>query len=392
LRYRSGAVFYPYRQESNFLYLTGFNEPESVAVIRKTSSRARPNQYHFHLFVRAKDPKAEQWSGPWSGLDAARDVFNADAVSDIADLHRLLPSMLRKNDSVFLNEETSNTSLTGQIKAILESSVTSKKVRAVQKPLNSLRVVKSQAEVANMRRAGRLSGQVITAAMRRSWTSEKELADYLGYDFSRQGCDGPAYVPVVAGGPRGSMIHYTLNNALLNEEELVLVDAGGEYGTYITDISRTWPVRGRFAPAQRDLYEAVLKVQRKVLTMCTRRADLTLDKLHQITEDGLKQELLNLGFDMSGDAINVLFPHHVGHYIGLDVHDVPGYARSMPLTVGTCITVEPGIYVPDDERWPKHFRGMAIRIEDSVCVDDDSPYVLTTEAVKEVSDIEALRD
>ena len=119
---------------------------------------------------------------------------------------------------------------------------------------------------------------------------------------------------------------------------------------------------------------------------------MTLDKLHQITEHGLNEALKQLGFDMTGDALDILFPHHVGHYIGLDVHDCSGYPRSVPLKAGHCVTVEPGIYVPDDKRWPEHFRGIGIRIEDSVCVQDDSPLVLTTEAVKEVVDIEALRN
>ena len=118
---------------------------------------------------------------------------------------------------------------------------------------------------------------------------------------------------------------------------------------------------------------------------------MTLDKIHSITEHGLKEALKQLGFDTTGDAMEILFPHHVGHYIGLDVHDCPGYARSIPLKAGHCVTVEPGIYVPDDKRWPEHFRGIGIRIEDSVCVQDDSPLILTTEAVKEVVDIEALR-
>jgi len=187
------------------------------------------------------------------------------------------------------------------------------------------------------------------------------------------------------------MIHYVQNTASLKPDEMVLVDAGGEYGTYITDITRTWPVSGKFTPAQRDLYEAVLTVQRLGVSLCRESSGLSLDQIHRATEAGLREQLARLGFNLGGNGMDVLFPHHVGHYVGLDVHDVPGYGRSIPLRAGHCVTVEPGVYVPDDERFPKHFRGLAVRIEDSVCVDETGPLVLTTEAVKEVADIEALR-
>jgi intermediate cleaving peptidase 55 len=391
VRFKSGAVFYPYRQDSNFFYLTGFNEPESVAVIKKTGPEM--GEYEFHMFVRPKDSKAEQWSGPWSGLDAARDVFNADHVYDINDLERSLPPLLSSNQNVWINEEPTNSKLITRIRTILGqcSHRRGKVISATQPLVHQVRSVKSRAEVANMRKAGQLSGRAITKAMGQPWAFEKDLALSLEVGFNQSGGSGSAYVPVVAGGSRGNMIHYVLNDAALRPGELVLVDAGGEYGTYITDITRTWPVSGKFSKAQRNLYEAVLRVQRKTVALCRQNAKQTLDGLHRVAEDGLTEELKQLGFDMSGDAIHTLFPHHVGHHIGLDVHDLPNFTRAIHLVYGNCITIEPGIYVPDDERWPKQFRGMAIRIEDSVCVDKTMPYILTTEAVKEVDDIEALR-
>lgn len=228
--------------------------------------------------------------------------------------------------------------------------------------------------------------------MRRHWASEKDLSAYLGYAFTADGLEGPAYVPVVAGAARANMIHYVLNNQTLRDGELVLVDAGGEYGTYISDITRTWPVNGRFSPAQRDLYEAVLSVQRKGVALCRADASLSLDQIHRATESALKTELSALGFEVTGSGtLEALFSHHVGHYVGLDVHDCPGYGRNVALKEGMCVTIEPGVYVPDDERYPKHFRGMGIRIEDSVAVDKEGSVVLTVEAVKEIVDIEALR-
>jgi intermediate cleaving peptidase 55 len=228
--------------------------------------------------------------------------------------------------------------------------------------------------------------------MRRGFTMEKQLDSYFRYRCIAHGCDTAAFEPVVAGGENALSIHYVRNDGILEDDKLVLVDGGGKYGGYIADITRTWPVNGKFSDAQRDLYQAVLSVQRSAIAMCRESANTSLDQLHATAESRLKEQLTQLGFDMSGNAIVTLFPHHLSHYIGLDVHDCMGYSRKTILREGHCITIEPGIYVPVDDRWPKHFQGMGIRIEDSVSIQEDSPYVLTTEAVKEVVDIEALRE
>jgi len=390
LKYRSGAVFYPYRQESNFLYLTGWCEPESIAVIRKTGPQV--GDCDFALLVRPKDAQAEQWSGPWSGVQAALDIFNADTAADIKTAGDALPELLSGASAVYTDIPHHHGGGGGG-SGPLAPALRPHRTRPLAPHVHELRAIKSAAEVANMRRAGQVSGRALTEAMRRPWTRERALAAYLDHAFTTSGCDGPAYVPVVAGGQRGLMIHYVRNDAALRSGDTVLVDAGGEYGTYVTDITRTWPVGGRFTPAQRDLYEAVLSAQRAGVALCRADAGLSLDRIHAATEAALRDQLARLGFDIKGNpaAMSVLFPHHVGHYIGLDVHDVPGYARSVPLRKGHCVTIEPGVYVPDDDRWPQHFRGLAVRIEDSVCVGDNNPYILSTEAVKEVVDIEALR-
>jgi len=393
LKYRSGAVFFPYRQESNFLYLTGWNESDSVAVIQKTGKGF--GDFIFHLFTKPKDPVAEQWMGPRNGVQAAVDIFNADKAADIAKIDRHLPEILKGASRVYADiEKPRQGEQEGKLWQLMKADKSwFPSAKLPLYPLvNSLRAIKSPAEVTNMRRAGQISGRVITDAMRRSWTREKDLHAFLDYRFTADGCDGPAYVPVVAGGQNGLYIHYVVNNKVLRDGEMVLVDAGGEYGTYITDISRTWPVNGKFTPAQRDLYEAVLTVQRSSISLCRENANLSLDDIHDHTSAGLLEQLKGLGFDITTRDIDVLFPHHVGHYVGLDVHDVPGYGRRTPLKKGHCVTIEPGIYVPDTDRWPEHFRGLGVRIEDSICVDEDSPYILTTEAVKEIADIEALRD
>lgn len=399
LKYASGAVFYKFHQDPDFLYLTGFREPDALAIIEKFDDQ----DYNFHLYVRPKDPKAEAWEGPRSGVDAAEDVFNADITGDIDDLPRLLPEIVNRADNVYTDLPQSRItrnilsrylagaepSRTGGIASVFRDSEAS--IKPLRPIVNELRLIKSEAEIANMRRAGQHSGRAITDAMRQSFTSEKDLDSFLDYWFKQDGCDGPAYVPVVAGGINANTIHYVSNDMMLKQDQLVLVDAGAQYGGYVTDITRTWPVSGKFTPAQKDLYNLLLSVQRSCVALCRTSANFSLDKLHQTASHSLAAGLSDLGFDMSRNAITTLFPHHVGHYVGLDVHDSPGLPRSRLFEKGMCVTVEPGIYVPDDERWPSWARGIGIRIEDSVCVDEDSPYVFTTEAVKEIVDIEALK-
>jgi intermediate cleaving peptidase 55 len=396
LKYRSGPVFYEFHQDSDFLYLTGFNEPEATAVIQQTGP-AGSGEYIFHLFVRPKDAQAELWDGARSGEQAALDVFNADETGSISNIATLLPPLISGASQVYTDFEKKSSFSKFFLKdaaniTLFQKMLNGSKIKPLQPVMNAVRMFKSDAEVTNMRLAGRISGRAITNAMRRDWTQEKDLGTFLEYEMKNGGCDAMAYVPVIAGGRNALKIHYVRNDDWLEDDSMVLVDAGGEYGGYITDITRTWPVSGKFSAAQKDLYEMILKVQRSSVSLCRQSANMSLDQIHKITENGLREGLKDLGFDVSGNAMQVLFPHHVGHYVGLDVHDCPGYPRTDTLKASQCVTIEPGIYVPEDDRWPEHFRGIGIRIEDSICVQDDHPLVLTTEAVKEVADIEALRD
>ncbi|KAF2453752.1 xaa-Pro aminopeptidase-like protein [Lineolata rhizophorae] len=400
-KYRSGAVFYPYHQDPDFFYLTGFKEPQALAVIEKTGPGG---QHDFHLYVRPKDAKAELWDGARSGIQAAEDVFNADHAGDVAHANTTLADILSSGREVYTDlpgsfrpsayakyfGALSDLGSNGLAKLFERTRASSKPLRPI---LNELRSIKSEAEIQNMRLAGQRSGRAITDAMRKQFRSERELDAFLDYRFKMEGCDNIAYVPVIAGGQHSLTIHYVQNDDVLNVGDLVLVDAGGEYGGYITDITRTWPVSGKFTTEQRELYEVVLRVQRTCVALCRENAFLSLDKLHKIAEEGFRDGLTQLGFDVSrNEALTTLFPHHVGHHVGLDVHDSPGMPRSAALRPGNCITIEPGIYVPFDSRWPARFQGIGIRIEDSVCVGPEHAYVLTTEAVKEVVDIEALRE
>lgn len=396
LKYRSGAVFYQFYQESNFLYLTGFLEPESVAIIQKVGA-GNSDEYLFHLLVREKDVKAEQWEGARSGTQAAVDVFNADQSGDIKEMAALLPPLIAQaTGGVYTDAAADSRTNFSKFFGATQSSdgflslLRDADVKALRPLMNDLKIIKSPAEISNMRHAGRISGRAYANAMRRQWSDEKALGSYLDYQFQQNGCTGSAYVPVVAGGKNANCIHYVRNDMEINQDEIVLVDAGAEYGHYITDITRSWPINGQFSAAQKDLYEVVLNAQRASVSLCKEDSGLSLDQIHSATEKALREGLKDIGFDISGNEMDILFPHHVGHYIGMDVHDTPGYRRNVPLKAGMCVTVEPGIYVPDDDRFPSHFRNMGIRIEDSIAVEETTPHILTTEAPKEVADIEAL--
>ncbi|KAL2012322.1 hypothetical protein VTN00DRAFT_5040 [Thermoascus crustaceus] len=397
VKYRASGIFYEYHQDPDFFYLTGFNEPGALAIIANDGSG---DNHIFHLYVREKDPKAELWDGARSGTQAAKDVFNADESGDIERIRDILPPIVTGATEIYTDIKAFDPTRSTLFRYLYGSSSESEAIKKIVDPrkvkplrpiMNELRIFKSENEVVNLRRAGQATGRAHTESMRHTFTLEKDLSAFLQYQFKVQGCDGSAFVPVVAGGRNALAIHYTRNDDVLRDGQLVLVDAGGEYGGYISDVTRTFPVNGKFSGPQRDLYNAVLNVHRSCVSLCRESAGLSLDKLHGIAENSLKDQLRQLGFDVSGDAIRTLFPHHLGHYIGLDVHDCSGYPRRYDLKAGQCVTIEPGIYVPEDDRWPEKFRGIGIRIEDSVCVGDDNPIVLSPEAVKEVDDIEALR-
>jgi intermediate cleaving peptidase 55 len=400
--FRTGNVFYPFHQYPDFLYLTGFTEPDACAVILPDS--ANSGEHIFHLYVREKDTKAEQWEGARSGTLAARDVWNADVVGDITSLPKLLPDIIKGAKEIYTDvlSEKKNSGLgwlLGPKKSKTEGAIAEivpgGKVRSLRPLMNNLRVFKSPAEVACMREAGRASGLAHTDAMRAAingaFKTERELRAFLDWRQVYHGCEGSAFEPVVAGGRNAMSIHYVRNDDVLRKGEMVLVDGGGTWGGYVSDITRTFPLSGGFSEAQRDLYQVVLDVQRTCVSLCRGSAEVSLDKLHEIAENQLREGLKGIGFDVSGKAVERLFPHHLSHYLGMDVHDTSGYSRKTVLREGHVVTVEPGVYVPDEEGFPRSFRGMGVRIEDSVAVHEDECTVLTAEAAKEVDEIEGLR-
>jgi len=242
-----------------------------------------------------------------------------------------------------------------------------------------------------MRQAANIGAEGHTRTMRftRPGLPESALAAHFEYTCALMGAQRLAYVPVVASGPNALMIHYVANDHIVNDNELVLVDAGCEYNGYASDITRTWPVGGIFTPPQKDLYQAVLNAQKACINLCNEAAGMNMFALQRQSCKFLHEELKNIGFRLSmGELERFLYPHFISHGIGIDLHESRGNNRADQLKEGMVVTVEPGIYVPPDPRFPKHFHNTGIRIEDEVLVQKAHAVVLSVNAPKEIVDIE----
>lgn len=392
-KYRSGPVFYDFHQNPDFFYLSGFLEPESALIIEKTGQK--PDDVVFHMFVPPKDAQAELWGGARTGEKGAKDFFNADEAYSNNNLMQF-KRIVERNDTVFHDSpDVKNVAslFTETVETPLTRMLTQKLVSPLSPIMTKLRAVKSPKEIAVMRAAGSVSANAYNAAYANPFATEKELQVYLESLFLLGGCDKPAYVPVIAGGSNALSIHYTRNDDKFGKNDLVLVDAGGQFGGYCADISRTWPVgkesEGKFSEPQRDLYEAVLDVQKHCIKECSTQK--SINDIHEVSVRRLHKNLQNVGFNgITLNQTQTLYPHYIGHHLGIDLHDVPKNNRRANLQVGNVITIEPGVYVPYDDKYPKHFQGIGIRIEDNVAITDKGYTVLTEECLKEVDDIEEL--
>lgn len=397
---RNGDVSHPYRQDSDFFYVTGFEEPEAVCVLR----RREPG---YVLFVRPRDPEKEIWDGRRAGEAGAVERFGAQAAHPIGKLREVLPDYLEDMKRVhffFGREAAWDRTIFDAIKAVAarrRKKVTppSELVNAAEL-LHKARRIKSPFELARMQRAA----DVTVAAHRRALTacrpglSEHELAAELEHEFRRGGAKREAYESIVASGDNATILHYRENDRQMQDGELVLIDAGTEIDYYAADLTATFPVGTSFSPAQRHLYQLVLDAHRAALAVC--RSGSTLETVHQAAFAVIRDGLATLGWIAgSGDALDQAaaryFMHRTSHYLGMDVHDVGPYhaaGAALPLEPGVVITVEPGVYVAqNDETVPPEFRGIGIRIEDDVVITHGEPLVLTRALPREVSEIEALR-
>ncbi|KAJ6612152.1 peptidase M24 [Mycena sp. CBHHK59/15] len=406
MKYMSGQIFYKFRQASDFWYLTGFEEPNSAVILEKTSTS---RGYRMTLFCTGRDSAKEKWDGAKTSLNEAGTIFQADDARSIDHFSSHLRSVLSIYSSVFVDLPPTHTRKSSKFtaKSILQylsppltprseydpivEAVSSSRRKPLAPKVAQLRAFKSESELRVMRQAADISGRAHAKTMRfaRPGLSESALAAHFEYLCSLAGSQRPAYVPVVASGANALIIHYTSNNHLIRENELLLIDAGCEYNGYASDITRSFPASGTFTPPQRDLYSAVLTVQKALIALCTESAGLSIHQIHRETCVLLRQELKQTGLDVTAnDLEQLLFPHYVSHPIGLDLHESSNFDRSGSLKAGMVITIEPGIYVPPSPLFPKHFHNIGIRIEDEVVIGKEHPVVLSVGAPKEIADVE----
>jgi len=409
---RNADTEYPYRHDSHFYYLTGFTEPESALVLVAANGDTPARAI---LFCREKHPEREIWDGYRYGPEAARAAFGFDEAYPITELDARLPALLSNAPALYYAlaaNSALDARVQGWVKAVREKSRSGVTAPSAFHDLlaliDEMRLIKDAQEQAIMLRAGEISGRAHARAMRaaRPGVFEYELEAELLYEFRRNGARFPAYTPIVASGANACVLHYIANNRRIEDGELVLIDAGCELDGYASDITRTFPVGGRFSGPQRALYELVLAAQDAALKAIV--PGQPYSAMHEAALRVLTQGMLDLGLvdktqygnvedAIAGKAHVPFYMHGTGHWLGMDVHDVGAYrdlARpdkpSRPLVPGMTLTVEPGIYVRPGEGVPEQFWNIGIRIEDDVVVTDDGYRILTHAAPKSVADIESL--
>lgn len=401
-RHRNRDTEYPYRQDSDFLYLTGFGEPEAVAVLVPNRE-----QGEYILFCRDRDPVMEVWNGRRAGPGGAREHYGADDAYVIGDVDDILPGLLENKERLYYSMGYSpdfDQRLMGWINRVRArargGSHAPVEFVALEHVLHDMRLYKSSAEIKVMRRSAEIAAEAHVRAMRacRPGMMEFELeAEYL-HTFRRAGA-WVSYNPIVAGGDNACILHYTENNQPLRDGELVLVDAGAEFNGYASDITRTFPVNGRFTAPQRAVYEVVLAAQQAALeqSLPGRHWNEPHDAAVRVLTEGLV-ELGLLKGDVRelirGEAYRRFYMHRTGHWLGMDVHDVGDYkigGQWRVLEPGMVYTVEPGLYIAAGSKGvPKKYWGIGVRIEDDVLITKSGHEVLTRGVPKSVEEIEAL--
>ncbi len=399
---RSNDTQYRFRQDSDFYYLTGFEEPDSIAVV------APGREQKYTLFVRPRDPEQEIWVGRRAGVEGAKSEFGADEAYPVAEFETRLQDILDGADKLYFRlgsyPDLDNT----VIKQIAQMRSLNRKPihppRTIIDPatiIHEMRVLKSPDEIELMQKAADIAAEAHVEAMKtvKPGMKEYEVEAQIEQVFRRRGASGPSYTSIVGAGANATVLHYINNDGELRDGELLLVDAGAEYKGYASDITRTFPINGRFSKAQREIYDLVLETQMSCVEMV--RPGVTHDELKEHSVEMLTEGMVKLGL-LKGEPKELIkeekykqfYMHGLGHLLGIDVHDVGIYyydKQSRALEPGVVMTVEPGIYIaPDTKDIPEQYLGIGVRIEDDVLCTANGPRVLTTKVPKDAGEIEAL--
>ena len=401
---RSHDGRFPYRFDSYFYYLTGFSEPEAMLVMIVGNEISETRNI---LFCQDKDIEHEIWNGFLYGPESAKEVFNLDEAYPISNVEEMLPKLLVGQPKIYyaLGQDAGwDLRLTGWLNQVREQSrnglSTPKEICDSRVLIDEMRLFKSTEELQLMRYAAEISSGAHCRAMKIIHPGMKEYeieAEYL-YEFRKHGAESPAYTPIVAGGANACVLHYVKNNMELISGELLLVDAGCELHGYAADITRTFPINGKFSSVQKDIYQLVLSAQSAAISAV--RPGNSWDMSHTAALQVLVQGFIDLGL-CHGSIDSVIesedykrfYMHRTGHWLGLDVHDVGEYKRDGEWRLfepGMTLTVEPGCYIRPAENVPDHFWNIGIRIEDDVTVTNTGCEVLTAAAPKSIEEIEEL--
>jgi Xaa-Pro aminopeptidase len=401
-RLRNRDAHFPFRFDSYFHYLTGFPEPEAVAVVIASDEGTKSL-----LFCRDKDIEREIWDGFRYGPEAARERFGFDEAHSFSKLDEMIPQLLADQPALFCdvgeNSEWDARLIQwlNAVRAQVRTGISAPgEIRDVRKLLDEMRLIKDGTELDTMRRAASISAGAHRRAMRATHPGrfEYEIEAELLHEFRTRGAQAPAYTPIVAGGPNACVLHYVANDAQLREGDLLLIDAGCELDGYASDITRTFPVSGRFSGPQREIYDLVLAAQAAAIAQ-VRPGNLWQDP-HDAAVKVLAQGFVDLGLCQgsaealveSGDYKR-FYMHRTGHWLGMDVHDCGDYKRDgqwRTLAPGMVLTVEPGCYVRAGEGVPERFWNIGVRIEDDAVVTASGCEIITAAAPKAAAEIEAL--
>jgi Xaa-Pro aminopeptidase len=400
---RSHDVEYRYRQDNDFLYLTGFPEPEATCVLQPGADAP------FTLFVQPRDKEKETWTGYRAGVDGAKALYGADDAYTSDQLDERLPKIVEHTPVLYFapgRDQRFNQRMLDLFAWARDNHARSGAgPRGVLDPgtiLHEMRLFKAPEEVAALEHAIAIAAEAHRAAMAsaRPGAFEYEIEALLDYTFRRHGAAGPAYPSIVASGPNATILHYVENSRQMLDGDLLLIDAGAEYDGYCADVTRTFPVGRRFSEPQRQLYDLVLAAQTAAIGAV--RPGVPFDAPHQRAKEVLIDGLIALGIlngtrdqAIESGAYRPFFMHRTSHWLGMDVHDVGVYRigeGARPLAPGIVLTIEPGLYItPDCETVEPAWRGIGIRIEDDVLVTPAGARVLSAAVPKGIADIEALR-
>lgn len=387
---RNNDCTYPFRQDSYFWYLTGFNEPNAALLLLKTEQAEKAI-----IFLRPRDPLLETWNGRRLGVERAAQQLNVNEAYSIEEFATVLPKILKNLTALYHVPEIH----TWGDKLVTESAVSFSEILDWRPMLSEMRLIKSPNEIRLMQQAGQITalGHIKAMQTTRPNRFEYEIESDILHEFNRHCARFPSYNSIVAGGNNACILHYTENDRPLNDGDLVLIDAGCEFAMYAGDITRTFPVNGKFSQPQREIYELVLKAQKRAIELL-----VPGNSIKQANDEVIRiktQGLVDLGI-LQGDvdtlieqqAYRQFYMHGLGHWLGLDVHDVGSYGQDKQriLEIGMVITVEPGIYIAEDADVPEQYKGIGVRIEDNLLMTEYGNKILTAAAPKEIADIENL--